>query len=338
MATPAQRARRRRARARRASNKKQAPPVNQKRSNRSKGSGGSSSALVNQVISFANPWSLAGAQKYHDGNNAKTIPYRLRDFHTITLGEDSAVSGYYRGGYMVLPRVYVPFYKPTYTATNQLPITDWAVTGSVYSEYSDLVGVTKSYRITSWGVRVYSIGPPLTSAGIVVVRTITADDPTADYEGPNARAEDRFEQAISPGMDFYWQSKPTDINSRNFSLVDSSAAAELDNWTIPQIFVEAASATTSIRIEVVFNIELTAASGDLFARMVTMAPERNEGFMDGVNRLYKYLPNIMPNADHGVGPAVLRGATALATKLITRGVNNLMSGPVRDDNQLLLEY
>jgi hypothetical protein len=281
---------------------------------------------------------MAGAQKYHDGSNVKTIPYRLRYFYTMALGEDSAVSGYYRGGFMVLPRIYVPFYKPTYTATNQLPITAWTATGSTYDEYTRVTETAKSYRITSWGVRVYSVGPPLTSSGFVVVRTITADDPTVDYAGPNGCAEDRFEQAIGPGMDFYWQSKPVDLGARHFSLVDSSVATELDNWTVPEILVEAASSTTSIRIEIVMNVEFTAASGDLWASIVTMAPERNEGFMDGVNRLYKYLPNIMPNVDHGIGPAVLRGASALATKLITRGVNNLMSGPLRDNNQLLLEY
>lgn len=338
MATPAQRARRRRARARRASNKQQTPPVNQKRSTRSKGPGGSP-ALVNQVLAFSNPWSTQGPQKYHDGSNAKTIPYRMRYFHAITMGEDSVVSGYYRGGLMFLPRLKTPFYKPVYTANYQLPITSWSDTTEVFSEYAALAAdQVKSYRITSWGVRIYSIGPPLTSSGIIVVRTITADDPTDDVSGPNAVAQNRFEQAISPGMDFYWQSKPTDTRSRNFQLIDSTIAVDLDNWTIPQIFVEGASSTTSIRCEVVVNVEFTAVPGDLFSRLVSPAPERNERFMDGVSRVFKYLPNIMPNADHGLGPMLLRGANAVATKLITKGVNAMMGGPVSDNAQLLLEY
>jgi hypothetical protein len=263
----------------------------------------------------------------------------MRYFHAITTGEDSVVTDYYRGGIMFLPRLYSPFYKPVYTANYQLPITSWTSTSEAFSEYADLASdQVKAYRITSWGVRVYSIGPPLTSAGIIVVRTVTSDDPTTDISGPNAVSQNRFEQAISPGMDFYWQSKPTDMTSRNFQLIDSSDSSEIDKWTLPQIFVEGASASTSIRCEVVVNVEFTAKPGDLFSRLVSPAPERNERFMDGVSRLFKYLPNIMPNSDHGLGPTLLRGANAVATKLITKGVNAMMGGPVSDNSQLLLEY
>jgi hypothetical protein len=294
-------------------------------------------AVVGSVLAFGNPWSNAGPQRYHDGNNAFTIPYRARYWYSITTGEDSAVSGSYRGGVMILPRVDTPFYKPTYTATNQLPITGWTSTGGSFAEYSDLASSFKSYRITSWGIRVYSIGPPLSSAGVVVVRTIQADDPTADTSGPTALAQSKHEEPIQPGMDFYWQSKPTDVSVREFQFIDSTSATELDKWTIPQIHIESASSTTVVRVEVTTNFEFVAAPNSFLSRMVKPAPERSEKFMDGVSRLFRALPNIMPNPDHGVGPALVRGANAVVSQIITQGVNRML-GPAPPSGQLMLEY
>jgi hypothetical protein len=211
----------------------------------------------------------------------------------MTIGEDSAVSGYYRGASLFLPRLKNPVYKPTYSDTNQLPITAWATDSSgSFSDETALLAAFHKYRITCWGVRFVSVGPPLTSAGRLILNTSVNETPTTDYSGPNAIAIKRLEIPIQPGMDVVWLSEPVDNRSQEFYDTQSTDAALLDRWSCCYAYVEGASSTTQIRCQLVINVELIAYNATFAARMMQPALDDNQPFMASVRNAMRSLGDV----------------------------------------------
>lgn len=258
------------------------------------GTGNQSHGDVDIIDGLLDPWSGVGPQKLPDVNSGKSSVLRLRSRYDMTMGEDSAVAGLFRGGAMFLPRLNSPSYKPTYTATNQLPIIAWAAdTNGQFPEYSSVVAAYHFARITSWGLRFTSVGAPLNSAGRLIIKTAIDDLPTNDYTGPNSTAPRVMEIPIQPGMDVVWRSQPLDNDAWVFVATNNTGADNVHRWTHCQAFVEGANSSTVIRVEAVMNIEATAYEGSFANRLMTPAADYNPGLLAQIANGFAHMPDVI---------------------------------------------
>lgn len=261
---------------------------------RGQGAGNQSHGDVDILNGMLDPWSDMGPQKLPDVNSGKSSVLRLRSRYDMTIGEDSAVAGLYRGGAMFLPRLNAPSYKPVYTATNQLPITGWgADSNGLFAEYSSVISAYHFFRITGWGLRFTSVGAPLNSAGRLIIKTSIDDSPTSDASGPNSTAPRVMEIPIQPGMDVMWRSQPLDNDAWVFVSTSNTGAANLHRWTHCQAFVEGANSSTVVRVEAVMNIEATAFEGSFANRLMTPAADFNPGLLARIANGFAHMPDVI---------------------------------------------
>ncbi len=293
------------------------------------------SRRVGDIAALINPFNeLPG--KIPDVYSGRSTVYAARYAYNIAMGQDSVATTVYRGATLQAPRMLTACYKPTYTATNQLPITGWSAdaTGDLPS-YATLSTTFDTFRLTSWGLRVYSVGPPVSSAGQVVLKATPQRVPTDDLGGPQGIAVYKREYSVHElaGEGIKILALPTDNGAFEFHDVGTTAPDVSVNWDTIQIHVEGNS-STQIRVEVFKNFELIPIGSSFAAQTATKAADYDTSSVEMMRNAYNYVPqSFKDSAMNVIGNAV----RVAAQKFLQQGARTTMRNLGFSD-QLRIEH
>lgn len=155
-----------------------------------------------------------------------------------------------------------------------------AVTDYQNPDQGAYLAQTDTYRIVSWGVRVYSILPGLTAQGSV--RLITLD--TQLLVGLDTRSNLFPEIHPEPvsGLDAYWTSRPTGVDWKAYSQNVGFAS-----WTY--LLVQGAGLPASsdcLVMEYVYNVEIIPKFGSVGSTLATPAAPSNPAQLQAASHVH----------------------------------------------------
>jgi hypothetical protein len=227
--------------------------------------GSQGSASFNEIVQhFVNPFSEGPGQKLYDRFTGRSVAYRTRTFNTLTSQAGGVFAVQFLG--KVGSGSYL---NPTYTAGGIFPTTGRGAATGPADQASILANFDK-YRITSWGVRVYNTTAPLSSSGFLTFATHAYGD-SAILNAYNPATDvplQRTEVPLTPGCVFEWWGRPLDNQAEEFQAISGTAFE--NNWTALVLSYTGAAATT-VRLEVVYNLELLPKAGTFTEKLATPA-------------------------------------------------------------------
>lgn len=243
--------------------------------------GGRGPSIDRVIVDLLNPWTPDARVKVPDEVSINSICYRRRQW--LTLAQDATT---HNGAFRILPRPYNPFYlAPTWTGSGAFPITAWG-SGTAFADQPTFDADFDRVRMVNFGIRITSVGPPLSSQGYITIVTAT-NDAAAGVTQPSDVALHKDEYAVKPGLDIVWLSKPLDNRAREYHALTTVATDEAYNWTYPYVFLEGSSADTALRIEVLVNYECLPMEGSVASRFTTQAAADNPQQMTSLRNMQR---------------------------------------------------
>jgi hypothetical protein len=244
----------------------------------------------NSILEFINPFSDHKGKKWPDESAIPTVSFRLRQFGVFPSGAGDTVRSI-----LIASRINDMLYvNPTYTGTDTYPITDWG-TAADPSSYNELNTNFDSYRICSWGVKIYSVGKPLDASGYLTILTNAQQPTTTVGNSPTTFALKKDVFPVQNQMEVRWVGVPVDNKAREFYATTTSQT----NWTYPTIFVNGTTADTVLRYEIVMDLELIPESGTFTERVATPAASYNTGLLQKIENAYASIRGAYGNIDGG---------------------------------------
>jgi hypothetical protein len=219
--------------------------------------------------------------KLHDGNNANTLPLQLRT--TRTINQNSA------GMMAVSVR---PLIHETVKAVNNadpayLPTTGItsASAGFLLFDMADYATVTnhiERYRVVSWGVRMYTVGPSLDVSGEVKIH-MTSETLLQVSTNLEAYQEETHVVPIQPGMDVTIVPPNNAEEQERFIPFDlTPTQLEPDNaleysHRVVNFLISGLPTGTTIKYEIIMNLECLVSLSSITRRLATPAAPHDIG-------------------------------------------------------------
>lgn len=221
----------------------------------------SSKAIHSQVLALSNPWSKAArGAKVPDSDSSKSVACTLS--WPTTVGTDA--NG--KAAFYLRPNINA-YYKNATAITGQTCTTFAA--GVAIPDYAAVSAGFDSYRIVSWGVRVYSTLAPTNQAGSYKIITLP-EDPANGFSWAGSLFEETASFSLAT-QDIHWISRPIGIKHREYVGMTSDAP-----WDRMFVAVEGAAASVgAVTFEVVLNLEAQINIGSIVSTMATEAAPEN---------------------------------------------------------------
>ena len=259
---------------------------------------GPSAALVSHLCGLTDPFCThANGAKYPDDSSARTLAYQYHGRTTINSDANGAASMLFLPNY-----VYQPFVSGTVVAG----VTTW---GAMTTSGGTVSGVEK-FRIVSMGIRLRRISPPLTSSGMVRVRTIAAE------LGTTFQSMDCASYARSESMDIALQdcscvsiifAHSSQMPQRFYLPADVTPDTGVINWTSPgflpvTVAIDGAPASTGmLDVEFFVNYEFTFDEGSAMGLLATPAPPANTLLTAAASKVTSLASNFFTSTAHALG-------------------------------------
>jgi len=280
--------------------------------------GGVPRELVSRVCGIVDPFcDHAMGAKYPDDSSTRTLPYTMRTLAYLSTDANGD------GGFILLPQYsYNPY---TNMATGTLPnVTTW---GNFNTSGAPGIAGVDSYRIVSIGVKLRNIVAPLSSSGIVSLRTFPhtsgANLEPLNYTTYNCSQSGNV--ALQHCKE-YTIVVPHTAQMPQVFYKTADDSASVAGWNAKgfepvTIYVSGAAASTNVlAIETVIHYELTFDDSSGLQQAATPPPPANAVITTTANRVTSELSAF-------AGEGVIALGKAVVTKVVT-GLGRKIIGPV----------
>lgn len=224
----------------------------------------SSTALHQQVVGLTNPWSVhARGSKVPDSDSSKSIT------STISWPKTFSVNSSGKAAICVRPELnHNILVADAINGTLQQVIT-FNPSPVPVPDYAALEKAFDSYRIVSWGIRVYTTLAPTNQAGSYKIITLP-EDPIDGFSWGGSLWEETASFPLSQ-QDIHWIAKPIGVAHKEYRALDT-----VQSWDRVFIAVEGAPASSeAFTIELVYNLECQINIGSISSTMATKAADHN---------------------------------------------------------------
>jgi len=194
--------------------------------------------------------------KVHDTNTRATITYQVKKFTSLTCDTNGSFALWMSGHPANIYRL------GTVVGDS---VTTWASPTTI-EDYSAMSSLYESFRIVSYGVRVYCSANPTESKGTLAF--LTCDETPST---PNLTSEQYVEVLRSPlaSADYTWIAKPTGPESNEWVPFTDTTGQNHTTLLLGGLGLTASKAFAAIEITV--NYELIPFQGSSVARLATPA-------------------------------------------------------------------
>jgi hypothetical protein len=177
-------------------------------------------------------------------------------------------------------------------------------------DWSTFISTNAStYRVVSFGVRLFTTASNYTASGTVHVFTVDGYTGFGSSIYPDIASDNYAEIARYPliGHQSVWFSKPNDVTANNY--ISVSPGATENSWSKLIIGVTGAPASTVVLgIEIVANIECTPKWGTTMARMASPAAPHDITVEESASTLRSHLPSSIQGSLTSFGNTIVRAA------------------------------
>lgn len=229
--------------------------------------GSQAKALQPAVVGLTNPFAPeALGCKIPDDDSTASFTAQIRNI--VSFGADAA--GHF--GFTAAPQ------PDRYNGrTLTLDSTDLHITATTdvqNPDYSAYYAQMDSYRIVSWGIRVYCTLPDDLAKGSIRICTVDAN-PSAPPSGQDATQSMLFPEIYNgpiKGLDAYWVSRPTGVTWKEYISPQSFAP-----WTYCLVTGRGLDAGTNgvVQVEYIYNVEVIPKFGSITSTLATPAATNN---------------------------------------------------------------
>lgn len=254
---------------------------------------------MEQVHSLANPFSAsARGSKIPDSDSTKSVPISIVSRRSMASDAAGKI------GVHIAPKL------------SECTSFGTTITGSVITtigtagplpDYTALAAQFSSYRIVSWGVKVYSTLAPTNQSGYFTCIT----DPT--FSSGFDTASSFFEETLTFPLSetsVQWVSKPVGNQYRDYIPIANQAS-----WDHLFIYMDGMPASTSgaMQVEIYFNLECQVSLGSLSSAIATPSAEHKPHILAASAAVLKKV------AGTKLGDAVKRGFMGWIRGALQRG-------------------
>jgi len=217
-----------------------------------------------QTHALTHPWSKAArGSKIPDDDSTRSVSYQQR----FTVPIPVVTGGF--GGCIVRPN---PTSGTVWTAAtaDATGILTWS--GPFTDpDVAQITAAADTYRIVSFGVRVYSLLAPTAQSGYIKVMTTPSIVSTAAPFLTSGGLFERVETFPTANSDIHWISSPVGTTWKEYLPIGTIASYE--NVAIYLAGLPVSS--TAMQLELIYNLELQAKPGDLTSALATNALAHN---------------------------------------------------------------
>jgi hypothetical protein len=213
------------------------------------GAVGLSNGAIRNASAISDPFSPnARGAKIPDSNSSRSVPITLRTRTALSTN----ASG--NGSRLVTPGLADHVCAPSAITTTSTTI-DIQTNATDISDFAAIAAACDSYRIVSWGIRVFSPLSPLDQHGEVTL--ITLPDDAVNYFGANVAFSGSLFEGVSrypmANCDIHWVSKPKGNRWMDYTAVANSFPAY--DSVLVVLTGAKATQTQALIIESFINIE-----------------------------------------------------------------------------------
>lgn len=278
-------------------------------------------ATVHHACALTNPFCESSVgSRWPDDSYTKSVGWSVTNYpkNLDTTAAGSAM------------RIYFPDQGAPYADASGIAGTVGTFAGA-YSMQSSPPANGVRFRITSWGLRIYSTLSPMNAQGVVRVRLLSPQTGSTlgTVDGATSLADACYDIPIARLLqqDFFVIPAPLGTNARFFR--DTTSSATIASWQNPgwQVVVlsvfGAPASTTAIFVNAFYNYEYVFADGDAstaFAR----APPANSPLVRSVSAT---LMERIGNFATGTISALDKAYQTTAGRIVMGAAANALLGP-----------
>lgn len=229
-----------------------------------------------QLCGISNPFCAeAVGSKVPDSDGSKSVAVTLKYYKTATTSAGGRVAMQFSPG---LTR--------SSNLSNDVDTTPGTVVSWVgwqqHPEYASMANSFESYRVVSWGVRIWNHLPPLSKSGRIRIITIPEEAPP-NYVWDGSLYEEVVDiPATEPYI--YWISKPMGVDHLSYEFVNTNPPYRWDSIIV--VYDGGPASTNALSFEVVAHYECQVNIGSVSALMATPAASSKPHLLAARNEVH----------------------------------------------------
>lgn len=243
------------------------PPKGPRRAGKSK------AALCKKICDGCDPFCMGarGSKRHTSSSSTITVPYSSVNFTTLHTDANGAAAFYLN------PSIQYQYAHQTSITVGGGVTWDPVQTIPNFSEINLAFG---SWRVVSFGVRIFGSAALSESQGVVSICTVGANNATAGAMNINSSNYMEILRLPISNLEATWVSKPLSDSVDNMLPI-----ADIPEYTCLFVGVTGAAADTNVcGIEITMNIELEARQGN-FAQHYATPPPRASPVIESTQQL-----------------------------------------------------
>lgn len=245
------------------------------------------------VVGLTNPFSEAAkGARIPDDDSARSFTAQIKQYHTMTT--DSNGEGF-------------TYWQPQADRWNgkSFDVSSGVLWGTPTDlenpDYLAYTNSTEALRIVSWGVRIVSILPGLTSQG--TVRLVTMNEPPVAAQAVNGNLYEDIKLLPITDLEAHWVSKPVGVDWKAYQ-----PTAIRGKWNSLGIYIDGAPiSAAALTLEIVYNVEVIPQFGSITASVAKPGLPSNPQHLAAASRVHASHSGV-----HGKRPSLMSTFSSLA--------------------------